>query len=247
MPIADFKRQPKGLETADGRRLHRPQARTVHDARPSTELFLPGTRPDPEARRSASAVDVDAATGLLWQDGCVGPEGHQGLLRPVRGRGRTSRPGRRRTPHWGARAAKGPGVRGGPKGTRTAVLLQRRRSPRSGGRGARRSRRRRLCPLGAAAVLRSVRVPIRSVRRPVARPASRRPDPTDRRWRRRRRRRPNRTPRAAADRRLAAQNSTIVAPSPPSPRSPGRSVLTSGWPRPSPGPRRAARRCPARG
>ena len=64
---------------------------------------------------------IDASTGLLWREGCVGPPvtrtyishanveaGHPNWLRA--------------NAAWRARAARGPGVAGGPKGTRTAYF-----------------------------------------------------------------------------------------------------------------------------
>ncbi len=85
-----------------------------------TEFFLPGTVPtQKETLRVATAID--AATGLLWQDGCAGPKVTRGFFNlnevesnfPVWQKANAA---------WGARAAKGPGVRGGPKATRTSYF-----------------------------------------------------------------------------------------------------------------------------
>ena len=120
MPIEGFGRtKPKGLETAtvDAFTGMKPSGGTRKTVE---ELFLPGTAP----KRSANAgvaVDVDAASGLRWREGCVGPmvtrtfidfsdveSGYRSWQRADIG--------------WQARAARGPGVSGGPKGTHTAYL-----------------------------------------------------------------------------------------------------------------------------
>ncbi len=84
------------------------------------EYFLPGTVPtEKEMFRSAAAVD--AATGLLWQEGCQGPRVTRGFfnLSEVE----TNFPNwQKANMAWGARAARGSGVRGGPKATRTSYF-----------------------------------------------------------------------------------------------------------------------------
>ena len=186
------------------------------------ELFLPGTVPtQKETIRVGRSID---ATGLLWQDGCAGPKVTRGYfnLSEVE----SNFPAwQKANAAWGARAARGPGVRGGPKGTRTSYFYTGSRSRRSVGPGAPRSRRRTLCPLYAAA----------ADLRPVRADPDCRPDPAAARRRRPHPRGgvtgrsadPHRTDDGAPD--PPPQNSTIVAPSPPSPRWPGRSDLTSGW------------------
>jgi membrane peptidoglycan carboxypeptidase len=84
------------------------------------EIFLPGTVPSGK-ETSRVAVAVDAASGLLWQDGCAGPKVTRGYfnLSDVE----ANFPAwQKANAAWGARAAKGPGVRGGPKSTRTAYF-----------------------------------------------------------------------------------------------------------------------------
>jgi len=64
---------------------------------------------------------VDEASGLLWQDGCEGPKVTKGFFNlseveanfPVWQKANAA---------WGARAAKGSGVRGGPRNTRTSYF-----------------------------------------------------------------------------------------------------------------------------
>jgi hypothetical protein len=84
-----------------------------------TEIFIKGTAPS-ETDDFRHSVDIDSASGLLWQEGCVGPKKTVGALdfssaevidrwgEYVRG--------------WQKRAAKGSGVRGGPEGTRTSYF-----------------------------------------------------------------------------------------------------------------------------
>ena len=83
----------------------------------------------------------------------------------------TSRTGRRRTLAWGARAARGSGVRGGPKGTRTAYFYNGAFAPFGRTWGAPFQPRDEVPALHAAGLLRSVRH--RPTRPPRRRPASR--------------------------------------------------------------------------
>ena len=67
------------------------------------------------------AASIDKASGLLWRDGCAGPKVTKGFfnLSEVE----ANFPAwQKANANWGARAAKGSGVRGGPKGTRTAYF-----------------------------------------------------------------------------------------------------------------------------
>ncbi|MDP9293472.1 MAG: hypothetical protein M3O90_03455 [Actinomycetota bacterium] len=84
------------------------------------ELFLPGTVPTAK-ETSRTAVAVDSASDLLWQDGCAGPRVTRGYfnLSDVE----ANFPAwQKANAAWGARAAKGAGVRGGPKSTRTSYF-----------------------------------------------------------------------------------------------------------------------------
>ena len=84
------------------------------------EYFIPGTVPT-QKETLRSAASIDASTGLLWQDGCQGPRVTKGFFNldeveanfPNWVKANKS---------WAARAARGSGVRGGPKGTRTAYF-----------------------------------------------------------------------------------------------------------------------------
>ncbi|HXG26566.1 MAG TPA: transglycosylase domain-containing protein [Candidatus Binatia bacterium] len=81
------------------------------------EIFIKGTEP---TRRSDLHVEVqiDAATGRLWQDGCTGPMVTETFLDFSRAEPLFPE-WQRYTQNWAERAARGVGVRGGPKGTRT--------------------------------------------------------------------------------------------------------------------------------
>ena len=117
--IAQFKPPAQGLVTAKvdaftGLKPGPFSTRTV------TEYFLPGTVPT-QKETVRTAASVDKATGLLWRDGCAGPKVTKGFfnLSEVD----TNFPAwQKADANWGARAARGSGVGGGPKGTRTAYF-----------------------------------------------------------------------------------------------------------------------------
>ena len=117
-PIADF-RQPSGLVTASvdaitGLRPGPFSSKTVR------EFFIKGTEPT-RADDLRRTVDIDAASGLLWQDGCVGPMKTVGAL--DFSQVEAAYPAWQKADNgWTKRAARGPGVAGGPKGTRTAYF-----------------------------------------------------------------------------------------------------------------------------
>ena len=117
-------RPPQGLETAtvDAFTGLKPGPFTTKTV---TELFIPGTVPTQKETLRGRGLDRrgerPAVAGRLRR-----AEGHQGLLQPLGGRGQL--PGLAEGQRGvGARGRReGSGVRGGPKGTRTVVLLQRR-------------------------------------------------------------------------------------------------------------------------
>jgi membrane peptidoglycan carboxypeptidase len=85
-----------------------------------TELFVPGTVPT-QKEGLRTAATVDAASGLLWQDGCVGPKVTRGFFNMSEVE--ANFPAWQKADiAWAARAAKGSGVGGGPKGTRTSYF-----------------------------------------------------------------------------------------------------------------------------
>ncbi|HEX2754597.1 MAG TPA: transglycosylase domain-containing protein, partial [Candidatus Limnocylindrales bacterium] len=114
-PIVDFK-QPKGLVTAtvDAFSGMKPGPFTNKRVK---ELFIAGTEPTQSDDLHRSVV-IDAASGLRWRDGCVGPmktvgaldfsqveAGHANWQKADNG--------------WARRAARGSGVGGGLKGSAT--------------------------------------------------------------------------------------------------------------------------------
>ena len=120
MKIEGFARvRPKGLvtKTVDAFTGMLPGPTTTKTVK---ELFLPGTAPT-QAADNAVAVDVDEASGLLWQEGCVGPMVTKNFIDF-----RLAEAGyprwQKANKAWQARAAKGPGRAGGPKRTRTAYF-----------------------------------------------------------------------------------------------------------------------------
>jgi membrane peptidoglycan carboxypeptidase len=118
MPIADFK-QPPGIVHAkvdafSGMKPGPFSRRTV------TENFIEGTQPK-DVDNTKKAMAIDEATGKLWQDGCVGPKVTKGFF-DVSQIDSAFPQWQKYDRGWAARAAKGVGVRGGPKGTRTAYF-----------------------------------------------------------------------------------------------------------------------------
>ena len=84
------------------------------------ELFIKGTAPT-QVDDLHSTVEIDSATGLLWQDTCAGPKRTIGVLdfnRVEENYANWAKYDRA----WAKRAARGAGVAGGPMRTRTAYL-----------------------------------------------------------------------------------------------------------------------------
>jgi hypothetical protein len=117
-PIADFS-APRGLEraTVDVFTGLRPGPFTTKTI---NELFVPGTVPR-QRETLRMAATVDAATGLLWQDGCAGPKVTRGFFN-LNEYDQNYPAWQRADANWASRAAGGPGVAGGPKGTRTSYF-----------------------------------------------------------------------------------------------------------------------------
>ncbi len=120
MPIDHFARtKPKGITTAkvdafSGMKPGPGTRKTI------TEMFLPGTEPT-QAANNTITLDVDSATGLLWQDGCAGPMETRTFIdySSVESANKTWQ---RADAAWQARAARGPGRYGGPKHTGTSYF-----------------------------------------------------------------------------------------------------------------------------
>jgi penicillin-binding protein 1A len=120
MPIEGFGRvKPKGIDTATvdaftGMKPGGATRRTVQ------EMFLPGTEP-PRVGDFTTTADVDSASGRLWQEGCAGPMVTRSFIDFSQAEAGI-RAWQRADIGWQARAARGSGVGGGPKGTRTAYF-----------------------------------------------------------------------------------------------------------------------------
>jgi len=118
LPVAEFKK-PAGLVTAEVDAFSGllPGPYTVKTV---NELFIEGTVPSRTDDLHVE-LDIDEATGLLWQDGCTGPMVRDGFLdfSNVEARFPNWQP---YTQGWAARAARGAGVRGGPENTLTSYF-----------------------------------------------------------------------------------------------------------------------------
>jgi hypothetical protein len=119
-PIAKFQR-PDGLvekkvDTFSGMLPGAGTTKTV------TELFIKGT--EDTLRRDDMHVgkQIDQATKLLWEASCTGPMVNQEFLDFSRVEPRFPQ-WQRYTQGWAERAAKGSGVRGGPKRTPTSYFF----------------------------------------------------------------------------------------------------------------------------
>ena len=115
LPIARFQ-APGGLVEAEVDAFSGllPGPGTVETVR---EIFIEGTEPKQRDNLHVP-VDIDTATGLLWQDGCTGPRDTRLFLDFSQAEPRFPE-WQRYTQGWAERAARGVGVRGGPKRTRT--------------------------------------------------------------------------------------------------------------------------------
>jgi membrane peptidoglycan carboxypeptidase len=118
MPIIDFK-PPSGLEiaTVDAFSGMKPGPFSTKTVK---ELFIKGTAPS-EVDDLRHAVEIDEATGDLWQEGCAGPKKSVGALDFSKVEENFPKWGKY-TRGWVKRAAKGAGVRGGPESNRTAYF-----------------------------------------------------------------------------------------------------------------------------
>ena len=120
MPIANFTdSKPSGLVTAkvDAYSGMKPGPFTT---RTVSELFIDGTVPN-DVDNTKVPVSVDHATGKLWADGCTGPQETKGFL--DLSKVESGYPSwRKYNQGWISRAARGAGVRGGPKRTPTAYF-----------------------------------------------------------------------------------------------------------------------------
>src|SRR4051794_19184697 len=120
LPFAHFDdAKPKGIDTAevDAFSGMLPGPFTTKTVR---ELFVNGTAPT-KPDDTKRVIDIDSASGLLWQDGCVGPKVQDGFFDVSRLEPKFPQ-WQRYTRDWASRASRGPGVSGGPEDTRTAYF-----------------------------------------------------------------------------------------------------------------------------
>src|SRR3954454_8131542 len=116
LPIASFQR-PKGIveKQVDAITGMLPGPYT---SKRISELFIAGTEPT-QSDDFHHPVEIDAASGLLWQDGCVGPKRVVGAI--DYSQIDAGRPNWQKADNnWLKRAARGAGRVGGPKGTHTS-------------------------------------------------------------------------------------------------------------------------------
>jgi membrane peptidoglycan carboxypeptidase len=122
LPRATFDAaKPKGIVTAkvDAYSGMLPGPFTT---RTINEVYLSGTAPT-TVDDTKVAVQIDAASGLLWQDGCIGPVETKGFLDLTKVE--PNFPAwKKSADNWIARARKGVNVRGGLKGTRTTYFAR---------------------------------------------------------------------------------------------------------------------------
>jgi membrane peptidoglycan carboxypeptidase len=117
-PFASFK-APGGLKTAtvDAFTGTKPGPFTKKTVK---ELFLPDHMP-PKSTANRITLQVDAASGLLWREGCVGPKVARGFF-DISEVDSNFPAWQKADRNWASRAARGAGVRGTSKGTRTAYF-----------------------------------------------------------------------------------------------------------------------------
>jgi len=124
-PISDWK-EPDGIVHAkvdawSGQNPGPFTTRTVE------EIFITGTQPKQEDNTKIG-VQVDSATGMLWQEGCTGPPETQGFLDFSQVEAAFPASWQKAIAGWVERAKQGPGVRGGPNArvkTATAYYAKR--------------------------------------------------------------------------------------------------------------------------
>jgi membrane peptidoglycan carboxypeptidase len=117
-PFATFK-APGGLKTVtvDAFTGTKPGPFTKKTVK---ELFLPGHMP-PKSTANRITLQVDDASGLLWREGCVGPKVARGFF-DISEVDSNFPAWQKADRNWASRAARGAGVRGTSKGTRTAYF-----------------------------------------------------------------------------------------------------------------------------
>lgn len=116
-PIAQFDDKPEGVSqvSVDAHSGMLPGPFTLKTIK---EWFIDGTVPS-QVDDTKVPLDIDTATGFLWQEGCLGPMATQGFL-DLSGLDSGFPTWQKYDAGWIARAREGVGVRGGPKLTPTA-------------------------------------------------------------------------------------------------------------------------------
>ncbi len=117
-PFASFK-APGGLKTmtVDAFTGTRPGPFTNKTVK---EIFIPDHLP-PKSGTSRVTLQIDAASGLVWREGCVGPKVARGYF-DISEVDSNFPSWQKADRNWASRAARGAGVRGTSKGTRTAYF-----------------------------------------------------------------------------------------------------------------------------
>jgi membrane peptidoglycan carboxypeptidase len=119
-PIATFGRPPGVVQASvDAFSGMRPGPFTTRSVK---EWFIEGTVPT-QVDNTKYGVEIDTATGNLWQEGCVGPKEVQGFLNLSGAESEFAAWGKYNQ-GWLARAAKGSGYAGGPEKTRTTYFYE---------------------------------------------------------------------------------------------------------------------------
>jgi len=120
LPIADFV-EPSGIAraTVDAFSGMKPGPGTTKTV---SEIFIDGTQPT-QVDNTKVSLQIDSATGDLWQDGCTGPMETKTFLdlSNVESSFPQWQPF---DAGWITRATKGAGVRGGPKQTATSYFYE---------------------------------------------------------------------------------------------------------------------------
>jgi membrane peptidoglycan carboxypeptidase len=119
-PIATFTRPPGVVQASvDAFSGMRPGPFTRRSVK---EWFIEGTVPT-QVDNTKVGIEIDAATGNLWQEGCTGPKEVQGFLNLDGVESEFAAWGKYNQ-GWIARAAKGSGYAGGPEKTRTTYFYE---------------------------------------------------------------------------------------------------------------------------
>jgi membrane peptidoglycan carboxypeptidase len=119
-PIASFQRPPGVVQaTVDAFSGMKPGPFTSKTVK---EWFIEDTVPR-EVDNTKVGIEIDSATGNLWQEGCAGPMEVQGFLNLAGVESEFPAWGKHNR-NWISRAARGSGVSGGPEKTRTTYFYE---------------------------------------------------------------------------------------------------------------------------